>query len=404
LEWYDFAIFAAFSPVISKLFFPAFNHTNALLMTFAVFSVGFFARPFGAIVFGYIGDTKGRKRALSKTIIYMTIATVLIGCLPGYKAIGILSPLLLVLFRLIQGFSVSGEFPGVMTFFKESFKGKRSGFFTSFSVSGTVLGIVLGYFISTVIYAIFRGSLLFSIGWRIPFLLSVLLGVVAYYLRAKVDETFSFEALKRDNSIERQPVKSIFFKYKSNVLSIIGLFWVKELSFYLIFVYLPVYLIQVHHYVKASIMMENAINMFLIALLLPLFGHFSDKIGNVKFAIFSILFLIIGAFPVYYLIINRGYIFAMALQLLLAIIMSSYQSGLPGIAAALFPANVRFSGLSLCINISAALFGGTAPFLAAYLIKLTGTYYASCYYLIIASVAALFCLMILRKKFGEVLV
>ena len=318
----------------------------------------------------------------------MTIPTVLIGFLPTYESIGILAPVLLLILRLLQGFSVGGEYSGVITYLSEIAVEKQKGFYSSFSVFGVVGGLFLGTIIGALVSHIFSSKTLFLWGWRIPFIASIILGFIGYYLRKKAQETDEFVNLIKSKQIARKPFFNLLKKYKRETFAVMCIFWPIVLSTYLIFVYVPTKLVHLQNIPLSTILTINAVNMLVLVIFLPIFGKLSDKIGKeLVIKLGNVLFIILSL-PVF-LSFSTSEVGFLIGQFIMAIMIAFLVAPAPAYIASLFPAKVRFTGTSLGLNLSAALFGGTAPLVAISIVHAFNLQIAPAIYLAISAIIGL---------------
>ena len=282
IEWFDYATYSYFAVVIANVFFPGDDPALALMQTFAVFALSFLLRPIGAIFWGSMGDKKGRKWALSTSIFLMTGATFCIGLLPGYLAIGLAAPILLLLLRMIQGFSASGEYSGAATFLAEYAPSDKRGVYCSLVPASTAVGLLVGSTFATVMYTILPDAAVNEWGWRIPFLLAGPLGLVAHYIRTKLEDSPTYQEMqaaisKTDDS--NHPIRDLFRHHTKELIISFGAAMLNAVGFYVVLTYLPVYL-------ETVVMMpanESSLitTICLVAYVAFIFGmgHLSDKSG-----------------------------------------------------------------------------------------------------------------------------
>ncbi len=401
LEWYDFVVYGFLAVILGELFFPSTDPMVSLIKSFAVFAVGFLMRPIGAIVFGYIGDRFGRKKSLTISIILMAVSTTAIGLLPTYQQIGILAPILLVTLKLLQGLSVGGEYTTSVSFIVEHAPENRRGLFGSVAILGAVFGILLGSASGAFITKILSEEALYSWGWRILFFTGVLLGFVGYYVRRNIDETPKFLELEYEEMVDKKPIRDLFKNYKKEFLKTFFLSTFQAVGFYTIFVYIANHLNVFVKFPKAEALTINTISMIVLAVLIPFFGFISDKIGRKPLILFSTGLTVLLAYPLFVLLSKGTFETALASQIIFALIVAGFMSILPTTLVEIFPTKVRNSGYSIGYNLPFAIFGGTAPLIATYLIKVTGDINSPSFYLIAAALVAFIVGLTLKETAKE---
>jgi MFS transporter, MHS family, proline/betaine transporter len=390
LEWYDFALFGLLSTAMSGIFFQTENKSMSLLLIFMTFASGFFMRPIGAIYFGWIGDRYGRKAALSTTIILMALSTTMIGLAPTYAKVGIAAPIFVIFMRLVQGFSASGEYPNAISLITEMSPPQQRGFYGSFSVVGVVAGMLLSSIMVSLITVILSKDMVNSWGWRFPFLLSAPLGILGFYLRYNMQESPVFQEMLRKNKLSEAPLLDIWNKKIKSTFVIFSIFLFSTVAFYTIFIYLKTYLVNVEKISLQFSSFINVINISIMVVLIPFFGKISDYYGRKAVMTYGIIGNIIFTYPVFLMIIN-GSIFSIFVgQMIFAILLSIFVGPMAAFSMEQLPANIRTSGISLGLNFSASLLGGTAPLVATYLVHIFKTPIAPCFYLIICAFISLF--------------
>ena len=388
LEWYDFSLFGTLASAIAKNFFYSKNGSEALFLVFATFATGFLLRPLGGVFFGHIGDRAGRKKALSMTIIFMALSTTLIGIIPTYQKIGIIAPTLVILMRLLQGISVSGEYPSAIALMVELAPPSKKGLISSFSIFGTVAGILLGSIVVTITTKLLTNNEFYSWGWRIPFLLSFPLGVLGLYLRYKIQESSVFQTLLISNNIKKTPVIDVIKQKPKELIGGLGIFILSNVSFYTVFVYLNTYIASTEHHLLQNVLLINTANMLFLVILIPFFGALSDRYNKYHIMFFGAAGIFILTYPLFVIIDNGGIIAFLFAQTTFALFHAMFIGPIAICLAELFPSNIRVSGLSLILNIAASIFGGTAPLIATYLIHLTKMPIAASYYLVFCAMVA----------------
>ncbi|MCH9643914.1 MAG: MFS transporter, partial [Gammaproteobacteria bacterium] len=274
LEWYDFSVFGVLAPILSRIFFPHHDKTVALLMTFAIFATGFIMRPLGGIFFGHIGDRFGRKKAIVSSVFLMTIATVCIGLLPVKHFSAHVLLISLFALRLLQGFAVSGEYSGMFTFISEIVPRKNFFFYQSFVCFGAVGGLLLGTIVGSVALSFYHGDFT-SNAWRIPFLLSIFLGVLGLYLRLKIEESPIFSKLKQSDKQIKLPIKHVVVNYYRVIIFLLFMTMVEAIGFYFVVVFYPSFInklgISAHHYLHIV-----TIGLVLLFIMTPIVGVLAD--------------------------------------------------------------------------------------------------------------------------------
>ncbi len=386
LEWYDFVVYGFLAAIIGKLFFPSGNATVELLKSFAVFAVGFLMRPVGAILFGYIGDKFGRKKALTISIIMMALSTTAIGLLPTYETIGILAPVLLVILKLVQGLSVGGEYTTSVSFLVEHAPQDKRGLYGSVGILGAVAGILLGSASGAFITKVLTEQQLYSWGWRVLFFTGVLLGIIGYYVRKHIDETPKFLELEYEEI--KSPLKRLFTEGRKELLKTFALSTFQAVGFYTIFVYIASHLSVFVKFPKSVALTINTVSMIILALLIPVFGWLSDKIGRKPIILFSTFASFLLSYPLFKFISSGSFENALIGQVVFALITAGFMAVLPTTLVEIFPTPIRNSGYSIGYNLPFAIFGGTSPLIATYLIKLTGDLASPAYYLMFAAAVA----------------
>ncbi|MGJ3493614.1 Proline porter II [Piscirickettsia salmonis] len=414
LEFFDFAIYALFSPYIAQVFFPGNSHINALLLTFSIFAAGYLARPLGGLIFGHIGDRFGRRHAFSHSIIIMAIGTMCIGLLPSYHHIGITAPLLLMLLRIIQGVSLGGEIPGSSIFTAEHlFNQNRSGMAIGMIFMFITLGNTLGGFIGAVLTHYFTPEQMLSFGWRIPFIIGFAIGIIAYFMRKNINETPVFQQMKtlkqparpaQIHTAKTLPLLQLIKDKPYSLLIALSLTALPAVTVSFI-LYLPTYLSYLNqpelitnttslnssnhmyqHYIATTF------SFFIYALGSMIFGALSDKLGRKCVMLIGCILTIL----VCGLIINKSnltHLSKSSTEIIFAIILPLSVSLINGVYAIsiieLFPSPIRSSGMGLSYNLGYAMIGGTAPLLFTFSIQTTKQSTAPLYLIMLYSLITL---------------
>jgi MFS transporter, MHS family, proline/betaine transporter len=389
VEWFDFAIYSVLATFIADKFFPAGNDTVALLNTFAIFAAAFFMRPLGGFFFGPLADRIGRQRVLAIVILLMSGSTCAIGLVPSYDAIGVGAPLLLLVLRCLQGFSAGGEYGSGACFLAEYAPDKHRGFVVSFLVWSVVVGFLLGSITVTVLQAVLPGAAMDSYGWRIPFLLAGVLGAVGLYIRLRLRDTPEFEELQEENELSASPLKEALTTSWRPILQIIGLVIIHNVGFYTVFTFLPSYFTKTLHFTKMDAFVSITVASVVALILIPPLGALSDRIGRKPLLIAGSVGFVVFTYPLFLLLNSGSLVAAIAGHAGLAAVESVFASTALAAGAELFATRVRSGAYSIGYNISVAIFGGTAPYVATWLTDRTGNELAPAYYVIVAAIVSL---------------
>jgi len=368
LEMYDFTIYVFFAPILAMLFFPPQNNLIPLLNTFVIFAVGYFARPLGAIVFGHYGDRFGRKKGMLVSIAIMAISTVLIGLLPTYAAIGIAAPICLVVLRFFQGIAVGGDLAGAITFVAEYADNGKRGLACSFVFCAVNFGLLLASAIGALLTSLLSHEALIFWGWRLAFILGLLIGIIGLYLRSRVAETPYFSRLEHNHDVLKVPLLHLFRMHSVRILQGIGLVWLFSVIIAQVFLYMPTYLFTVAHLKMDTALIVNSVNILIFSLCIPLAGYLSDKIGRKSIILIAAFLFVIFAYPLYILLNSSNFIVMFAALISFAILSAAIVGTVPSALTEMFPTHVRYSGVAFSYNISCALFAGLTPVFVTYLL------------------------------------
>ncbi len=379
-ELFDFTIYGYFAVAITRAFYPS----GSMYGTYAAFGAAFLMRPVGAFVLGAYGDRMGRRAALVVTIGLMAAATGFTGLIPTYASIGIWAPILLVLFRLLQGFSTGGEWGGAAAFLVEYARPGRRGLTGSWQQFSTQIGSVCGSISAALLASNMSSEAFYSWGWRLPFVAGFVLGPIGYYLRKKVAETPAFERTVETHKVERSPVGAALGAYRVRMLQAFGLSIVGCIANYTFVIYLVGYAINTMHLAPGAALACAVVSGLIIVVCTPLVGLLSDKIGRRPLILACALLNLVFDYPLFLLAI-RGGTFEWLLLVLICngLFESLYTGTIPSILAEMFPTRVRYTALSVSYGFAVVLFGGFAPFISTWLVQVTGNPLSPAFYIML---------------------
>jgi MHS family alpha-ketoglutarate permease-like MFS transporter len=365
VEWYDWYVYTAFSLYFSGSFFPADNETVQLLNTAGIFAIGFLMRPIGGWIMGTFADRRGRKAALTFSVLLMSVGSLMIAITPGYKQIGIAAPLLLVLARIIQGLSVGGEYGTSATYLSEMATKKHRGFYSSFQYVTLIMGQLLALGVLVLLQrALLTDKELHQWGWRIPFAIGAVLAITVMYLRRSLQESVNIDEKDAKARSTRGTIRALA-EHPKAVLTVIGLTVGGTVAFYTFTTYMQKFLVNTSGFSKNSATLISTLTLVGFMLLQPVFGLLSDKIGRKPLLIgFGILGTLTTVPILIALSHTKDVWIAFALIMCALIIVSGYTSINAVVKAELFPANVRALGVGFPYAIAVSLFGGTAEYIA----------------------------------------
>lgn len=392
LEWFDFVIYGFFAATIAKLFFPAGNETISLLVALATFGVTFFMRPLGAVVLGSFADRYGRKSALVVTMSTMMVGTAIIAVAPTHASIGILATFLIVLGRLIQGFSAGGEFGSATAFLAEQ-NPQHRGFFASWQFASQAVTTILATGFGVLITTLLSQEQIEAWGWRVPFFAGLLIGPVGYYIRRHLDETSEFKALHASEA----PLRETLIDSKATLAIALGSVVLCTVAMYTV-LFMPIYATRQLGLAASGSFMATLMTGAIQLALIPIFGSLSDRIGRTPISLVSAAALTVTAYPMFvWLAASPTLPTLLAVQAIMGVLMAGYMGALPAFMSELFPTRLRTTGLSISYSFGVALFGGFAPFINTWLIQMTGSNVAPSYYLTLAGVVSLAALLAARR-------
>lgn len=388
VEWFDYAVYGYLAATIAVVFFPEASPTAGLLATFGVFAISFVIRPIGGVVWGHFGDRIGRRSTLSLSILIMSAATFVIAVLPGYERIGLAAPLLLLLVRIVQGFSAAGEYAGAASFLFEYAPRHRRGLYTSVVPASTATGLLLGSLLVTALTVLLSEDQMAAWGWRLPFLLAAPLGLIGRYIRSRLEDTPEFRSLEQQEAKTRTPLAETFRHNKRAITVALGAACLNAVGFYTLLSYMPTYLSSELGLGETAAFTSTTVALCGYIGSVFLMGSLSDRFGRRNvLATAGILFAVLSV-PLFLLLGSTGIVGITLLQLGLGVMLTMNDGTLPSYLAELFPTRVRYSGFAFSFNLANALFGGTAPFVATFLIHSSGSTVAPACYLAAAGLVA----------------
>ncbi|QQQ62019.1 MFS transporter [Paenarthrobacter ureafaciens] len=389
VEWFDYAVYGYLAGIISTVFFPESDRQTALLATFGVFAISFFVRPIGGFIWGHIGDRIGRKQALSLSILLMSVATFCIALIPGYGTIGVMAPILLLLVRVVQGFSAAGEYAGASAFLVEYAPAHRRGLYAAVVPASTAAGLLLGSLLAALLTSVMSAEQLNEWGWRLPFLLAAPMGLIGRYIRTKLEDTPAFRELAETDHAVKAPAFAMFRTYRKQLVIATGAVLLNAVGFYVILSYMPTYLSEELGFGAAQSFLATTIALASYIGFIFLTGIASDRFGRKKMLIIAAVLFSILTVPAFMLLDSGSFVVIVLVQILLGGMLTLNDGTLPSFLAELFPTKVRYTGFAVSFNLSNALFGGTAPFMATLLIGMTHNQLAPGWYLVAASLVSL---------------
>uniref|UniRef100_UPI002454AC9E MFS transporter n=1 Tax=Nocardia cyriacigeorgica TaxID=135487 RepID=UPI002454AC9E len=394
-EWFDYGVYAATATYLTDAFFPGELGTLGTMLGFAI---SFVLRPLGGMVWGPLGDRIGRKAVLATTILLMAAATGLIGVLPTHGQVGVIAPILLILLRVIQGFSTGGEYGGAATYLAECATDRKRGFLGSFLEFGTLGGFVGGSAVVLACQLAVGSEAMHDWGWRIPFLLAIPLGLIGWYLRAKLDESPVFTEVA-ENPHPPTGLRELIGNYPRELFTLAGLVVALNVVNYTLLTYQPTYLQKTIGLDESTTTTMMLIGQLVMMVCIPFFGGLSDRVGRRPLWLVSLVGLAVLAVPMYWLMgVGTGW--AVLGFVVLGLFYIPQLATISATFPAIFPTHVRYAGFALGYNVSTAVFGGTAPLVNEAVIESTGWSLFPAFYMIGATLIGLVAWAFLRETAG----
>lgn len=382
-EWFDFMVYGFFAITIGQLFFPTGNELTSLLLSVATFGVGFVVRPIGGILIGMYSDRVGRKAALSLTILLMAGGTALIGIAPTYEQAGILAPIIIILARLMQGFSAGGEMGSATAFLTEHAPAHQKGYYASWIQSSIGFAVVLGAAAGTVLTLWLTPAEVKDWGWRIPFLLGILIGPIGFYIRSNVDETPAF--LATTEKVKR-PFREVLTHFPRETFTTFSMVILWTVCIYVLLFYMPTYAVKTLKMPQSMSFIAGVVGGLIITVLSPFVGALSDRIGRKKILAVSSGGILLLAYPMFALVVSAPtQTNLIVFQTVFGILIAGYTGPILAAFSEIFPTRVLSTGLSVAYNVAVMTFGGFASLILTWLIATTGSAMAPALYVIAAA-------------------
>ena len=395
LEWFDFLVYGFFAVTIAEVFFPASDPTVSLLITFGTFGLAYVVRPLGAIFIGTYSDRAGRKAGLTLSIGLMLIGTTLMVITPGYATIGIAAPIIITIARVLQGFSVGGEFGSAVAFLVEH-GGERRGFSASWQWATTGIVSVIVSLFGLALTTLLSHEQLIDWGWRIPYVFGLLVGPAGLYIRSRIAETPDFLAAEKPPTV---PIGGLLRRYPVALLLALGASIVSNSSYYLL-LYVPTYGVKTLHLPAYTGFAATLLGGIILAVFSVIAGHWSDKIvPRSRIMLIAAWLFLLAAYPCFWLMDAYPSLATAAFAVgFLNLIKAGYSGVLPSVLSEQFPVETRAVGVSLSFSISVTIFGGFAPFVATWLIAQTGDPLSPSYYLMATALLSIIALMAIQRR------
>lgn len=394
LEWYDFAVYGFFAPILAAQFFPSSDRMVSLLAAFGAFAVGFLMRPVGAVVFGHIGDRYGRARALLISVAMMAIPTVLMGLLPTYATIGVAASFLIVLLRMFQGMAVGGEFTSSIVFLAEHSPPRRRGFFASWAMFAATTGTMLGSAVGAAMSNLMSPEALAAWGWRAAFISGILVAVVGIIIRRNMLDTPA-------SVPEISPVRLAFRHHRWEVLRVFGLNMAPAATYYLLFVYAATWIAESTPLARSAALDITTLSILTFLVVAPIAAWISDRFGRKLMLIVGMSSCMILAYPLAWLMHQTDAAAIATAQMTFAALLALYMASIPAAMCEMFPHSVRVSAVSVGYGLAYAVFGGTAPAVAVWLISRTGNDLAFAWYIVVLTAVSLTVAFTTRERRRE---
>jgi len=398
VEYYDFSVYGYVAATLAVVFFPSEDPAIGLLNTLLVFGSAFLVRPLGAVAFGWLGDRIGRRTSLIACITLMGLSATLIGLLPGYAQIGVWAPILLVVLRMLQGFSAGGEIGGAAAYIREWAAPEKRSLYISFIPSIAVFGKGLAAGIAALTAAYFSGPEMESWGWRIPFLLALPLGIIGLMMRLSIEDSPEFAKTQQDDKTAQRPFGELMRDYRGPLSKVVLIALVQNIGTYIGTVFIAVYMSNVLGFTKAQASTIVLFAILLAAVLIPFAGQLGSRIGGKRLLLTSYIAYVILTLPSF-LLMQQGSVGIAIVGLMIGMIPYALcQAGTYGTMPEFFPVRIRHTGVAFGHSMGAVLGGGAGPYLATWLIARTDNIMVPAYMMIIAGVIGILILLTVQRN------
>jgi len=376
VEWYDFFLYGVVAGIVfNKLYFPAGDPVVATLLAYTTFAVGFVTRPLGGVIFGHFGDRIGRKTMLVMTLMIMGVATLLIGLVPTYEQIGVAAPLLLLLLRVLQGIGLGGEWGGAVLMAYEYAPVEKRGFYASLPQIGLAIGLCMASGITALLSSLLTDAQFLAWGWRVAFLISVVLVAVGLYIRLNIQETPEFEAVRAKNAALRLPFADMIRRYPGNVLKGMGARYIDGVFFNVFGVFVIGYLANTIKISRTDALIGVMIAALVMIFTIPMFGRMSDRYGRPAVYAWGSAITALASFPAFWMMTHAGgnvLLIWLAIVIPFGILYASIYGPEAALFCDLFDAKVRYTGISFVYQFSGIFASGITPLVATALLKSGG--------------------------------
>ncbi|MBP0597261.1 MFS transporter [Herbaspirillum sp. LeCh32-8] len=403
LEFYDLLIYGYFAVIIGKLFFPADNETTSLLLSVGTFGISFVMRPLGAVVLGAYTDLKGRKASLTMSIAIMMVGTAMIAFAPTHDQVGLLSPVIVIVARMLQGFSTGGEFGAATAFMAEHADAKRRGFFASWQLSTQGLATVLAAGMSALLSVLLTDVQLAEWGWRVAFALGLLVGPVGFYIRSQIDESPEFERAKAAaKPSDVSPLKTVLTHERLNLLLGIGVVSGATAFNYVHKLYMPTYALKQLHIPATSSFLGALVTGVILMIAAPVFGSLSDRFGRFRVLSLSLAAIGLSTYPLFWAL-NAWPTpqTLMTVQALVGLLIAACLGPIPAMLSDIFPTRTRGTGLALSYNFSVTIFGGFSPLIVTWMIANTHSNMSPSFYVMGTALISVVAVVVLGRRAGR---